>query len=361
MSDLDAKLAYPRRRIDEIDAELVRLVNERAERAAEIGRLKRECGDATYAPARERAVLDRAVAANAGPLPDATILAIFRELMSGSFVLERTPRIAYLGPPGTYSHLAATRKFGSSFEFEPVKHISAVFDELQRGRVDLGIVPIENTAGGGVVDTLDALAKHDVQVCAEVNLSVQHHLLGNNNLDQVERIYSKPEAFAQCQNWLMETGMQDKTVAVASSSKAAEMAANEPNVAAIGSELAGQIYGLRKICDRIEDDPGNITRFLVVAREHAKPTGNDKTALLFMAADKPGSLVEVLDVFRKAEVNMTYIESRPSKQKKFEYCFFVDIEGHIDLPETAKVVELARAHCRSLKVLGSFPRADEIV
>ena len=227
--------------------------------------------------------------------------------------------------------------------------------------MDLGVVPIENTLGGGVVDTLDAFLKHEVKVCAEVNLSVQHHLLANCNLESVEKIYSKPEVFAQCQNWLMETGMQDKTVAVASTSKAAELAAEEENAAAVGSELAAGIYGLRKIRDRIEDDPGNITRFLVVSREYAKPTGNDKTAIVFVAADKPGSLVEVLDVFRKANVNMTYIESRPSRQKKFEYCFFVDLEGHIDDSVIANVIKDVQPHCRSLRVLGAFPRADEVV
>jgi len=355
------ELAALRGRIDEIDAQLVRLVNERATIAANIGKLKRQTGDATYVPDRERAVLDKVLAINDGPLGDGTILAIYRELMSGSFSLERPPRVAYLGPPGSFSHLAARRKFGSSVEFEPLKHIAAVFDEIERGHVDLGLVPIENTLGGGVVDTLDAFVDREVRICAEINLSVQHHLLGNGPLDRVEKIYSKPEVFAQCQRWLTETGHVTRTIAVASTSRAAELAAGEENAAAIGSELASEIYGLRKICDRIEDDPGNVTRFLVVGRQSAKPTGNDKTALLFMASDKPGSLVEVLDVLRRANINMTYIESRPSRRKKFEYCFFVDIEGHANTAEIAAAIEAVRQHCRTLNVLGSFPRADEIV
>ena len=212
-----------------------------------------------------------------------------------------------------------------------------------------------------MIDTLDAFYERDVKICAEVNLSVQHHLLSNCPLEQIERVYSKPEVFAQCQKWLTETGLVSQTIAVASTSKAAEMAAHEEHSAAVGSELAGEVYGLQKICDRIEDDPGNVTRFLVVGRSHAKPTGNDKTALLFVAADKPGSLVDVLDVFRRANINMTYIESRPSRQKRFEYCFFVDIEGHCETAETAAAIEAVRQHTRSLKVLGSFPRADEIV
>lgn len=361
MTEPGGQLEFLRQRIDALDEELVRLVNERAKLAAEIGRIKRLTGDATYAPARERAVLDKVRAANRGPLRDDTILAIYRELMSGSFTLERPPRVAYLGPPGSFSHLAARRKFGSSVEFEPLKQIAAVFDEIARGHVDLGIVPIENTLGGGVIDTLDAFTGRSVKICAEINLSVQHHLLANSPLAEIEKVYSKPEVFAQCQRWLTETGLYAKTIATASTSKAAELAATEPKAAAIGSELAGEIYGLRKICDRIEDDPDNVTRFLVVGRESPPPTGSDKTSLLFMAADEPGSLVEVLDVFRKNGINMSFIESRPSRQKKFEYCFFVDIEGHAAEERIARAIEAAAAHCRSLDVLGSFPRAEEIV
>ncbi len=361
LSESESQLEPCRQRIDEIDADIVRLINERAEMAVKIGKLKRASGDATYAPARERQVLDKVVAANNGPLSDRTVTAIYRELMSGSFTLERPPRIAYLGPPGSYSHLAAKRKFGASVEYEPLGQISAVFDEIEREHVDLGIVPVENTVGGGVIDTLDAFHERDVKICAEVNLSVQHHLLANCPLEKIERVYSKPEGFMQCQKWLTETGLMSKTISAASTSKAAEQASQEEWAAAIGSELAAEVYGLLKICDRIEDDPGNVTRFLVIGREHAKPTGKDKTALLFVASDKPGSLVEVLDVFRQSRINMTYIESRPSRQKQFEYRFFVDIEGHIESPEIAAAVEHAGAHCSSMKILGSFPPATEVV
>jgi len=357
----DDQLDELRKRINALDEKLVALVNERASIAARIGEIKRATGDATYAPAREREVFDRAVAANQGPLSDRTIRALFRELMSGSFTLERPPRIAYLGPAGSFSHLAARRKFGTSVEYEPVNHIAAVFEEIERERVDLGIVPIENTVGGGVVDTLDAFAGHDVQICAEINVYGQHHLLANCPLDQVEKVYSKPEVFAQCQRWLTETGMLDRTIAVASTSRAAELAASEEGAAAVGSELAGEIYDLKKAADRIEDDPGNITRFLVIGRESASPTGNDKTSLLFAAAHRPGSLVEVLDILRKASINMTYIESRPSRRGKFDYCFFVDIEGHITDDTVVVAIADVRQHCSSLSVLGSFPRSDEVV
>ncbi len=361
MSEIEEQLRTLRDRIDATDAQVVRLVNERAKVAAEIGRLKQASGDTSYAPAREREVLDNVVAQNTGPLADRTIQAIYRELMSGSFPLVRPPRIGYLGPPGSYSHLAATRKFGASVEYEPLKQISAVFDEIQREHIDLGVVPIENSLAGGVVDTLNAFARGGVEICAEVYLSVQHHLLANCPLEQVKRVYSKPEVFAQCQKWLTETGLISETIAVPSTSKAAEMAAAEEGAAAVGSELAGKVYGLREICNRIEDDPGNVTRFLVVGREHAKPTGRDKTALLFEAADRPGALVDVLDVFRQASINMTFIESRPSQTRKFEYSFFVDIEGHLETMRVAEVIEAARQHCSSLRVLGSFPQAHELL
>ncbi|MGD2108055.1 MAG: prephenate dehydratase [Phycisphaerae bacterium] len=361
MSKQQDRLTELRERIDRIDEEVVRLVNDRASVAAEIARLKHDAGDTTYTPAREREVLDKVVAQNEGPLADRTLQAIYRELMSGSFPLVRPPRIGYLGPPGSYSHLAATRKFGASAEYEPLKLIATVFDEIEREHVDLGVVPIENSAAGGVIDTLNVLARTDVRICAEVYLPVQHHLLANCSLEKVKRVYSKPEVFAQCQKWLSETGLISETVTVSSSSKAAELAAAEQGAAAVASELAGKIYGLHEICNRIEDDPNNVTRFLVIGRKHARPTGNDKTALMFEAADRPGALVDVLDVFRQAGINMTFIESRPSPTRKFEYSFFVDIEGHLETPQIADVIEAARAHCSSLRVLGSFPHADEVL
>jgi chorismate mutase/prephenate dehydratase len=180
-------------------------------------------------------------------------------------------------------------------------------------------------------------------------------------LESIGRVYSKPDVFTQCRRWLMETGLFSRTVAMPSTSAAAEKAAGEPGAAAIGSELAAELFGLHKVCDRIEDDADNVTRFLVIGGSAAPPTGRDKTSVMFQAADRPGALVDVLEVFRQAGVNMTYIESRPSRRGKWEYVFFADLEGHIDDPGTADVIAKARLQCNQLKVLGSFPRADEIV
>ncbi|MBN1510890.1 MAG: prephenate dehydratase [Phycisphaerae bacterium] len=350
-----------RRQIDALDEQIVCLLNQRAGLVLDIGRLKAEAGIATYRPDREREVLDRVKAGNTGPLAERTLLAIYRELMSGSFSLEKPPRIAYLGPAGSYSHVAATRKFGATVEYEPLRHIDALFGEVEREHVDLAVVPIENTSGGGVVDSLDAFARHDVKVCAEIYLAVHHHLLGNLKLEEVRRVYSKAEVFPQCLRFLTDCGLIDKTIGVASTSAAAQQAASEPGAAAIGNELAAELFGLGKICDRIEDDPQNTTRFLVIGQSPAQPTGRDKTSLVFRAADRPGALVDVLDVFRQAQVNMTYIESRPGRVKKWEYAFFIDVEGHASDPVVEGAIEKIRPLCSELRVLGSFPRADEVL
>ncbi len=361
MSDLEKQLDALRTKIDDVDAKIVALLNERAKVVLDIGKVKDADGSCTYVPNRESQVLDRVSKLNAGPLPEQTIRAIYRELMSGSLVLEQPPRIAYLGPPGSFSHMAAKRKFGSTVEYEALQSITAVFDEVERKRADLGLVPIENTTGGGVTDTLDALVDRQVIVCGELNLGVHLHLLGKGSIDQVETVYSKPEAFAQCRAWLTETGLIDKMQGVASTSKAAEMAATDPTAAGIGSELAGDIYGLHRLADSIEDNPNNITRFLVLGQTPAKPTGDDKTALYFHAADRPGALVEVLGMFRQLKINMTFIQSRPARRKGFEYAFFVDVEGHRDHGHLPDALEHVVQFCNNLKILGSFPHAREVL
>ncbi|MCP4249441.1 MAG: prephenate dehydratase [bacterium] len=361
MAEAEGQFDELRRRIDALDAEIVARLNERAGLVLQIGRGKARAGIPVYVPDRERAVLERIRGLNDGPLSDRTLTAIYHELMSGSFALERPPRIAFIGPRGSYSHLAATRRFGRSVEYEPLAHIRAIFDELDREHVDLGVVPVENSTGGGVVDTLDAFIRHNAKICAEINLAVHHHLLGNCPVEEVEKVYSKPEAFGQCQRWLMETGLWDQTIPVASTSKAAELAAAESKVAAIGSALAGELFGLPTLCDRIEDDPDNVTRFVVIARESAAATGRDKTAVVFSTADQPGALVRVLDLWRQAGINMTFIESRPSRQRNWDYCFFVELEGHLDSKPMADSLEQVRSYCAMLKVLGSFPRADEVL
>jgi len=350
-----------RNRIDELDHQLVKLLNERARVVVEIGKLKDKTGGQVYAPDREKEVFARIAESNKGPLPDKCLVAIWRELMSGSFVLERPLRIGYLGPGGSFSHTAAMLKFGQSVEYEPLADIRSVFDEVSKGHCDLGLAPIENTTGGGVIETLDALIDSDVKVCSEVLMTIHHNLLANCSLEQIERIYSRPEVFAQCRNWLSATFKGAKTIAVASTAKAAQMAADESGAAAIGSRVAAEVYGLKVICENIEDIANNITRFLVVGREDAKPTGDDKTAILFSTAHKAGALADVLEVFKKFGINLTNIESRPSKKRQWEYYFFVDFVGHRTDEQVQKGLQETGKHCLQLSILGSFPRATELL
>jgi len=350
-----------RKKIDELDHKLVKLLNERARVVVDIGKLKTRTDKPVYAPDREKEVFERISKANEGPLPNKCLMAIWRELMSGSFVLERPLRIGYLGPGGSFSHTAAMLKFGQSVEYEPLTDIVSIFDEVSKGHCDLGLAPVENTVGGGVIETLDALVDSNVKVCAEVLMAIHHSLLGNCSLEEVEKVYSKPEVFAQCRNWLSATFKEAKTIPVASTAKAAQLAADEPKAAAIGSNVAAELYGLRIICEGIEDNANNVTRFLVISREDAKPTGEDKTALVFGTADRPGALSDVLDVFKTYDINMSNIESRPNKKKPWEYYFFVDILGHKSDTNIKEGLEESRKHCLLLSVLGSFPRATELL
>ena len=350
-----------RKRIDGIDCKLVELLNERASIVIEIGKLKSQTGKPVYAPDREKEVLEMVQKHNKGPLPDKCLAAIWRELMSGSFVLERPLRVGYLGPAGSFSHTAALLKFGQSADFEPIVDIGSIFDEVSKGHCDLGIVPIENTLGGGVVETLDALVDSDVKVCSEIMMAIHHNLLANCNLEQIEKIYSKPEVFTQCHNWLASTFKEARTVSEPSTAKAAQKAAKEARSAAIGSAIAAELYGLKIVCENIEDTPNNVTRFLVVAKEDTKPTGEDKTVVMFSTAHKAGALVDVLEVFKKHEINLTNIESRPSKKRQWEYYFFAGFLGHRSDEKVQRAIDEARKHCLQLSVLGSFPRATEVL
>jgi len=348
-----------RKRIDELDYQLVQLLNERARVVVEIGKLKSKADKPIYAPDREKEILAKIAQVNKGPLPDKCLVAIWRELMSGSFVLEKPLRIGYLGPGGSFSHTAAMLKFGQSVEYEPLADIKSIFDEVSKGHCDLGVVPVENTTGGGVIETLDAFIDSDVKVCAEVLMTIHHSLLATCSLAEIKTIYSKPEVFAQCRNWLSATFKDAQTIPVASTAKAAQMVVAEPGAAAIGSKVAAELYGLKIVCENIEDITNNITRFLVISREDAKPTGEDKTAILFSTAHKAGALADVLDVFKQYNINLTNIESRPSKKRQWEYYFFVDFIGHRADEHVQKGLQEARKYCLQLSVLGSFPRAIE--
>lgn len=350
-----------RKKIDAIDEKLVELINQRAQIVVEVGKLKQAKESPVYVPHREKAVLDKIAALNKGPLPDKTMQAIWRELMSGSFFLERSLQIGYLGPEGSFSHNAAILKFGQSVDYEALTDIRAIFEEVSKGHCDFGIVPIENSAGGGIRETLDAFIETDVLICAEANMAIHHNLLANCPMHEIKRIYSKPEVFAQCRNWLAATFKDAETIAMASSSKAAKLAVDEPGSAAIASSVAAEIYGLKILCQDIEDIANNITRFLIISRQDAEPSGDDKTVILFSTAHKTGALVDVLNVFREYGINMTNIGSRPNKKREWEYYFFVDFLGHKLDENVKKALVEAKKHCLQLSILGSFPRSSAIL
>ena len=356
-----AKLASLRERIDALDQQIVNLLNQRAQVVVAVGKAKQADGTPIYAPDREQAVLKRISELNQGPLPLKTLHAIYRELMSGSFLLEKPLRIGYLGPEGSFSHLAAMRKFGSSVEYSPLADIRAVFEDVTRGHCDLGLVPIENSVGGGVIDTMDSFVGSHVHICAEVVAEVHHNLLASCPPEEIKVVASKPEVFAQCRNWISTRFNQVELVPVASSSRAAEMASSEKGLAAIGSTLAAELYGLKVIFANIEDYAKNMTRFFVISMTPAKRTGNDKTALMFTTAHKAGALVDALNVLARHGINLTNIDTRPSKRRNWEYYFFVDADGHCEDPHFKAALAQVRTHCGEMQVLGSFPKATHPV
>lgn len=355
--DLDAL----RRRIDEIDQRLVATLSERAKIVVDIGRSKRGSGVPIYAPHREKEVLERALKSNPGPLSGRTIEAIYRELMSGSFSLELPLRVGFLGPAGSFSHVAAVRHFGSSVEFDDLHEIDHVFEEVAARRCHYGLVPYENSIGGGITDTLDAFQQHEVTIYAEALIEVAQTLLSNVPPNEIERICSKPQVFSQCRRWLAKHYPDAELIPTTSTSAAVQRAAKEPGSAAIGSSLAGEIYGVKPLFEHIEDKANNITRFLIIGREEALPTGDDKSTMMFTTAHKPGALVDVLTVFRDAGVNLSHIDKRPSGKVNWEYTFFIDGDRHRTEPVMVAAIEEARRHCLLLRVLGSYPRAERVL
>jgi chorismate mutase/prephenate dehydratase len=362
-----------RKKIDRLDQKLVDVLNERAKLVVEVGELKRGSDTPIYAPHREAQVLEKALGRNEGPLPDRTIEGIYRELMSGSFALEHPLRIGFLGPPGSYSHQASVKQFGSSVDYEDLQLIAGVFTEVRRGHVNYGLVPIENSIGGGITETLDALAKNagHVWVYAEAQIAIKHMLLTDCNPHDVRRIHSKPEVFAQCRNWLNTQYPNAALIPDASTSQSVKTALKEnktaieigavPGSAAIASELAGELYGLPALFANIADNPDNITRFYIISREKALRSGDDKTSIMFATEDKPGALVEVLQSFHNAGVNLSHIDKRPSGRENWSYTFYIDALGHRDDKEMKQALRGARTHCKELQVLGSYPRSKRIL
>ena len=350
-----------RKKIDELDKKILSFLNERAKASREIGKLKE--GHGIYAPHREKEVLTRLKSLNKGPLTSEAIDAIYREVMSFSISLEKKVSIAYLGPAVTYTHQAAQKKFGSSVAYSPSASISDVFADVGNGRCEYGVVPVENSTEGAVNHTLDLFIDSEIKIYGEIYLPVHHHLMSNGvPLSSIMQVYSKDQVFGQCRLWLEANLRGADLVDTASTSEAAQIVANNANqegIACIASRIAADEYGLKILASSIEDNANNTTRFLVIAREEARPTKSDKTSIVFEIKDKAGALHDILVPFKKARINLTKIESRPSKKKAWSYFFFVDLEGHHNDVRVTKALGSLAKHCTFLRVLGSYPRAEE--
>jgi chorismate mutase/prephenate dehydratase len=353
------ELSKLRQEIDGIDEEILRLLNRRAEVVLRVAEIKREKDEKFYVPQREREIIERLKKLNRGPFPNDALRIIFREIISASLALEEPLKVACLGPLATFTHLAAQRHFGSFAKIIPVDSIKDVFESVIEGTAEFGVVPIENSNEGVVSYTLDMFMDVDLKVSAEIMLEITHNLLSRDgDIRKVKRIYSHPQAFAQCRQWLERNMPEVETVDTTSTAKAAELAAGDPEGAAIASDLAAKMYDLKFIKRSIEDNKNNFTRFLVISDEYPPPSGKDKTSIMLSIKDKPGALFEVLTPFYKEKINLTKIESRPSKRKAWEYIFFIDVEGHIEEKKLREALKAIEKYCIFLKVLGSYPKSE---
>src|SRR5437867_1196699 len=347
-----------RKAIDRLDAKIVKLLNERTQHVLEIGAIKLKAGEEIYAPHRELTVLQRVCRLNPGPIANESLRAIYREIMSSALSLQKTMRIAYLGPEATFTHQAAIRRFGSSLRYSPQQTITDVFAEVSKNRADYGVVPIENSTEGVVTHTLDMFVDSDLKIVSQIVLPVQHCLLGNFRRAQIKRLFAHPQALGQCRGWVQIHLPRVEIIETSSNARSAEFAAKEKESAAIAGVLAAEKYSLRVLEYDIQDNAANATRFLVLGRQCSPPTGNDRTSVMFSIVDRVGALYHALSPFRRYRINMTKIESRPSKRKAWEYFFFVDCDGHMNDRKVAKALGLLAEHCSYVKVLGSYPNSE---
>ena len=348
-----------RREIDELDAAILELLNKRADRATEIGRLKEQGEREVFDPARERRILDRLDELNSGPLPPAAVHDVYGAVFAANRLLEKELAIAYYGPAGSFTHIAARKKFGSAADLRPCDAIADVFLAAEKREADFGVVPIENTTAGVVPLTLDAFAESKLLICSEVYVDVEHYLLSKcSNLEDIARVYSHPKSFEQCRIWLRANLPGVEIIPVGNNARAAQMAAAEPDAAAIGPEVAGELHGVPTLRAKIQDMADNRTRFVVIGHLATEPSGTDRTSLLFAVPHKAGALHSALGVLNSHQVNMTFIQSHPTKQTPWEYMFFVDVQGHQDDSQLSRALQELRDHTHVLRVLGSYPEGQ---
>jgi chorismate mutase/prephenate dehydratase len=350
-----------RRKIDIIDNKLLKLLNQRLEIAKSIGEFKKEKGIDIYSPERENNIINRLINQNKGPFPNKALTYIFKEIISASRNTTYPEKIAYLGPEATFTHLVAKNKFGSSSKYIPLNCIEEVFIKVERDVADFGVVPIENSNEGVITHTLDMFIDSDLKICAEIYQEISHYLLSQSkSIDKIKKVYSHSQAFAQTKNWLNNNLPGVEKVIVSSTAKAAEIAVKEKNSAAIASIIAAQNYNLNILAENIEDNLKNFTRFLVIGKTLCAPTKNDKTSILFSIKDRPGALYNSLTPFAQYNINLTKIESRPSRQETWKYIFFLDLQGHIEDKKVKKALSKLKEDCILFKILGSYPAGTQV-
>jgi chorismate mutase/prephenate dehydratase len=348
-----------RQSIDTIDSEILKLLNRRAEVVQEVANLKRGGeGISFYVPHRERDIIEHLSKESSGSFPQHAISAVFREIISACRSLETPLNIGYLGPPASFCHTAAIQKFGKSALFLPYDHFTDIFRAVEKGECHYGVVALRNSTEGVIATTLDNFQNSDLSIYAETHLEIHHQFLSNSKPDEIERIYSHGQAFGQSREWLARPYPKAEYVEVLSTSYGAECASKESNAAAIASELASSLYDIPILFKNIEDRTQNTTRFVVIGYDSEPPTGRDKTSLIVHIRNKPGALFTALEPFRQSGINLTHIDSRPTKNERWEYLFFVEFEGHADEAHVKKAIDLLNDSCLHTKILGSYP--DEV-
>jgi chorismate mutase/prephenate dehydratase len=348
------ELNRQRKEIDAIDRQIVELLHKRAKKVKDIAGIKQKENVNIYDPAREAVILKKI---KKGIFPEKAIKNIFNEIFSASRYLQKTVKVAYLGPVASYSHMAAISRFGRMTEYLSFNSIKDVFLEVEKGNADYGCVPIENSTEGAVNYTYDMFVDSDLKICSEVMLEIRHCLLSKEkDIKKIKQIFSHPQSFAQCRNWLESNLPGVKLIEVSSNSKGAELATKMKNSAAVAGELAAITYKLNILASDIQDIADNITRFFIIGNQINKKTSDDKTSIMVSIKDKVGALYSLLRPFQKYGINLTNIESRPSKKKAWDYLFFVDFKGHIDEKKVIKALAEVEKYCGEVKILGSYPR-----
>jgi chorismate mutase/prephenate dehydratase len=356
----DEALQRVRDRINAIDLELLQLISERARCAQDVAKIKDAHGEAVsyYRPEREAEILRRIKAQNPGPLDGEEVARLFREIMSACLALEKPLRVGYLGPEGTFTQAAALKHFGHSVHPQPFGAIGDIFREVEAGACEYGVVPVENSTEGVVNHTLDMFMRSPLRIAGEVTLRIHHHLMSTaTGFDAIRRVYSHQQSLAQCRGWLDRYLPMAERIAVGTNADAARLAVSEADAAAVASEAAAELYDLQILAQRIEDEPGNTTRFLVIGPKDSPPSGHDKTSMLLSCRNEAGGLHRLLTPFAEQAISMTRIESRPSRQGVWDYVFFVDVSGHRQSPAVAAALEELKQAANLCKVLGSYPEA----